>query len=285
MSVELTEALFSKAAGWEAMKRARAYLEQDQVLSSDWSSPLLKGVVQAGEISFRAGLVIKGPIDIENICSCRESREWGTICAHSVAVGLHWLQRQRGGSAPTVPRTPDLRTPASAPTKKTSGLIRDPNGEPAELFIILPPNFEQAAARGKVMLVLEAKWSGGRCPLNALPKFRPFAFSEQDSRTIDQLEALANGETPAMLQTEIKDFVSLLPTLADHPNVTVGKTSAVTVTAERHRVRRSTGTTSPTTSSPSSTARRSSDRSARSGATSRSSCRSIRHCHRRTTTR
>jgi hypothetical protein len=57
MSVELTESLFSKAAGWEAMKRARAYLEQGQVLSSNWTSPVLKGVVQAGEISFRARFV------------------------------------------------------------------------------------------------------------------------------------------------------------------------------------------------------------------------------------
>src|SRR5436309_1668928 len=79
MALALTEALFSKAAGWEAMKRARDYLELEQVLSSDWTPPLLKGVVQAGEVSFRAGLVIKGPIDLENICTCRESREWGKI--------------------------------------------------------------------------------------------------------------------------------------------------------------------------------------------------------------
>ena len=57
MSIELTDALFSKAAGWEAMKRARAYLELDQVLSSNWTEPILKGVIQAGEVSFRAGLV------------------------------------------------------------------------------------------------------------------------------------------------------------------------------------------------------------------------------------
>jgi superfamily II DNA or RNA helicase len=109
-------------------------------------------------------------------------------------------------------------------------LVREASGEPAELCVILPPNFEQAVARGKVMLVFEAKWSGGRCPLNALPKLRPFAFSEQDSKLIDQLEALSNGETPAMLQMEIKDFVSLLPTLAEHPNVSLGKSSAVTIT-------------------------------------------------------
>src|SRR5262245_63339918 len=103
MPVELTEKLLSDAAGWEAMKRARTYLAQDQVLSSDWQPPLLRGVGQAGETTFRAGLVIHGPIDIENLCTCRDSREWGTICAHSVAVGLHWMQAQRGGARGTHP--------------------------------------------------------------------------------------------------------------------------------------------------------------------------------------
>ena len=239
MSVELNEALLSKAAGWEAMKRARAYIELDEVLSSNWTPPILKGVVQAGEVSFRAGLVIKGPIDIENICSCRESREWGTICAHSVAVGLHWLKQRAAGVPPaesSLPRDANKTargTPNSAgrmPAAHSSGLLRDANGEPAELFILLPPNFEQAAARGKVVLVLEAKWSGGRCPLNALPKSRPFAFSEQDSKLIDQLEALSNGESPAMIQIETKAFVSLLPALAGHPNITLGRSAAITVT-------------------------------------------------------
>ena len=55
MSVELTEALLKDAAGWEAMKMARAYLAQAQVLSSFWEPPLLRGVVQAGEISSRLG--------------------------------------------------------------------------------------------------------------------------------------------------------------------------------------------------------------------------------------
>ena len=230
MSIELTDALFSKAAGWEAMKRARAYLELDQVLSSNWTEPILKGVVQTGEVSFRAGLVIKGPIDVENICSCRESREWGTICAHSVAVGLHWIRSQKGEIAPAPARARSVASVPAPASRKASGLLRDADGEPAELFVILTPNFEQAATRGKVVLVLEAKWGGGRCPLNALPKLRPFAFSEQDSKLIEQLETLSNGETPAMIQIETKDFAALLPLLAEHPNVTLGKSSDVTVT-------------------------------------------------------
>ena len=96
-------------------------------------------------------------------------------------------------------------------------------GEPAELFIILPPNLDQAFARGKVMLVLEAKWSGGRCPLSALPKGRSYAFSPQDNAVIERLETLADGETPAAPANGDEGFAALLPSLAGHPNITLGK--------------------------------------------------------------
>src|SRR5438105_5718732 len=177
MAIELTEALLSQAAGWDVIKLARAYLGQGQVLSSQWAPPLLRGVVQSGEISFTASMVINNPVDIENLCTCREAREWGKICAHGVAVGLHWLQAQRAGVAPTGARSHAASSTAAQSTKRPSALQRDPAGETAELLIVLPPSFDQAVMRGKVMLVFEAKWSGGRCPLNALPKGRKFAFS------------------------------------------------------------------------------------------------------------
>jgi superfamily II DNA or RNA helicase len=218
--MHLTENLLREAAGWEVMKRARFFLEQGQVLSSFWASPLLRGVVQDGELSFRASLVVKSSIDIENLCTCREAREWGKICAHSVAVGLHWLQAQKPGLAAA--SSGPAAQPAP-PDRKSSALRRDPAGEPAALFVILPPNFDQAIARGKVMLVLEAQWSGGRCPLNALPRDRPFAFPPADTAIIDRLEILANGETPAILPMDLKGFASLLPALAGHPNITLGK--------------------------------------------------------------
>ncbi len=230
MAVELTEALLSQAAGWDVIKRARAYLQQGEVLSSYWAPPLLRGVVQAGGMSFRASMVIKGPVDIENLCTCRDAREWGKICAHSVAVGLHWLKAQTPAAAAAPARLPGVASVPAKPSRKASAIQREPTGEPAELFIILPPNLEQAIARGKVMLVLEAKWGGGRCPLNALPKGRSFAFSPADALLLDRLEEMANGETPAVLQMETKEFASLLPVLANHPNLTLGKASAVTVT-------------------------------------------------------
>src|SRR5438105_9482092 len=89
--VELSEAFLAKIGGWEAMKQARAFIALGHVLSSNWTPPVLKGVVQEGSGSYRCGLVLKDTIDIENLCSCRASRQWGTICAHSLAVGLHHL--------------------------------------------------------------------------------------------------------------------------------------------------------------------------------------------------
>jgi hypothetical protein len=229
MPVELTETLLKDAAGWEAMKMARAYLAQGQVLSSFWEPPLLRGVVQTGELSVRASMVIKSGIDIENLCPCRDSRQRGKICAHSVAVGLHWLKSRQPDAAPA-PKRSIASVPSPTPARQASGLQRSPSGEPAELFLILPPNFDQAIARGRAMLVFEAKWGGGRCPLNALPKGRSFAFSAQDNAILEQVETLTNGETPAVLQLELKDLAPLLPALVGHERISLGKASTVTVT-------------------------------------------------------
>src|SRR5882724_4703586 len=106
---ELTEAFFMKSAGWEAVKNARSLLAAGKVISSNWTPPLLKGVVQEGAASYRAGLVIKGPVDIDNLCTCRASREAGMICAHSVAVGLHHLLNTTSAL-----RTSDTATPVPA---------------------------------------------------------------------------------------------------------------------------------------------------------------------------
>src|SRR5690349_13368845 len=181
MSVELSEQFFAKAAGWEAMKNARAYLQNDQVLSSDWAPPVLKGVVQAGGTSYRAGLVIKTSSNIENICTCKQSRDLGTICAHSVAVGLHVLRPAAAPSPKSTAQSVSGKPAGAAAVKPspTDVLQRSPEGAPLDIFVILPPNLAQALSRGKVMLCLEGKWSGGRSPLNALPRSQAFRLSEQ----------------------------------------------------------------------------------------------------------
>ena len=87
----ITEKLLSGAGGWQAMKAARELLKAGCVSAATYEPPLLAGQVREGQKTYRAGLRIRSASDIENICTCRESREWGKICAHSLAVGLAYL--------------------------------------------------------------------------------------------------------------------------------------------------------------------------------------------------
>ncbi|HMJ92254.1 MAG TPA: SNF2-related protein [Candidatus Acidoferrum sp.] len=230
--VELTEAFLAKIGGWEAVKAARHLLANGKVLSSNYTPPVLKGVVQEGTITYRSGLVLKSGIDLENLCSCRASRDWGTICAHSVAVGLHHLK------PPAVEVSQKASEPVSEKARSAGSLVRlrratadEPSAEPLELHIIVPPNFVDAAARGRVMVVIEGKWSRGRVPLNTLSREQPFQLSAEDERLLNRVEELA-GEPAGMLVITTREFVELLPALMNHPRITLGKGATVRVLAE-----------------------------------------------------
>ena len=243
---ELTEAFFTKAAGWEAVKNARSLLAGGKVISSNWSPPLLKGVVAEGGSSYRAGLVIKGPVDIDNLCPCRASREGGVICSHSVAVGLHHVLSNQ-----PAPRGSDTATPLPARLGATRPIIsaaREPeppagpklkraaNGQPLEISVIFPPNFAAGLERGKVMATFEGKWAKGRVPLGALPMNQPFALAPEDARLLDKAEELAGNETPGGLMLNLAELTQLLEALGGHPRVSLGRAQALTVSATSWRV-------------------------------------------------
>jgi superfamily II DNA or RNA helicase len=100
--VQLSDALLVKLAGWDAVKQARSLVAGERVLASDWQPPKLQGSVQEGSATYRAGLVIRSATDADNLCTCRASRQRGLICAHSIAIGFHYLNPKKQ-SAPTVP--------------------------------------------------------------------------------------------------------------------------------------------------------------------------------------
>src|SRR5271168_4784302 len=112
--VQLTDILLAKLAGWEVVKQARGLVSSGRVLSSEWQPPNLRGNVQEGSTTYRAGLVIRSASDADNLCTCRDSRQRGLICSHSVAAGLHYLR------PPAVKETP------KAPPPRAPGLLRAP---------------------------------------------------------------------------------------------------------------------------------------------------------------
>ncbi|MCB1127265.1 MAG: SNF2 helicase associated domain-containing protein, partial [Verrucomicrobiae bacterium] len=122
--------------------------------------------------------------------------------------------------------------PSTPPVPRTASLQREPGGEPVRLRVIFPPNLEPVIARGRVMLMFEADWAGGRCPLKALPRGRCFAFSSQDNLIIDRVEALTGGETPAVVQLDLHELAGLLPALVGHERLSQGRDGAVSVSRD-----------------------------------------------------
>src|SRR4051812_44796995 len=149
-AIPLTEKLLINAGGWPAMKAARDIVKAERVTEARYEPPLLTGFVREGAKNFRSGLRIKSAIDVENLCTCWESRSSGKICGHSVAVGLALLRPVPA----VVPEPPKIEEPPPGPEFVTLG---DKDAKPAKLHLVLPPNFMSAWAKGQVMLVVEAE--------------------------------------------------------------------------------------------------------------------------------
>jgi len=113
--VELTERLLMDAGGWKEAKLARALVEAGRVVSANYTPPVLKGVVREGDLELRAGLKIVSKSDIENLCPCRQSRQYGAICAHSLAIGFSLLMHKTGPGSDMAGRSRSAQA-TSAPT-------------------------------------------------------------------------------------------------------------------------------------------------------------------------
>ena len=218
--IELNERLLADAGGWQAMKEARALCEMDRVIEAAWEPPMLQGRVRTGETEYRAGLRVLSKSNVENLCSCRDSRQRGMICAHSLAVGLAVLKPR--SAAP--PHSTERQVPP-----KGAPLIFTDDGEPFELAIVLAPNLAASWEKNAVTVGIEAICGGRRVLLSAVDARRKYRASETDRRLAEQFAAANGGALPGMLMLPRVVFAALLGALAGHPRVTFGKTTRVTI--------------------------------------------------------
>src|SRR3954467_8594947 len=222
--IPITEKLLLNAGGWQAMKPARELLKAGRVSEAKYEPPLLSGYVREGMKNYRSGLRIKSAIDVENLCSCWESRSAGKICAHSVAVGLGYLNPPSAVVAP--PNEPAM---PEAPAGPRFVAADSADAAITTLHVILPPNFAGAWQKGQIMIVVEAEGSRKRTLVSALPKKRIFAVDGADLVLIESLRAVPAIFDSGMAILSRDAFLRLLPALQNHPRVTFGKATRATI--------------------------------------------------------
>ena len=208
------------------MKPARELLKSGRVSEAKYEPPLLSGYVREGAKNYRSGLRIKSAIDVENICSCWESRSAGKICAHSVAVGLGYLKPP--AAAVAAPNEPTMPEAPAGPQ-----FVRADSADTAltTLHVILPPNFAGAWQKGQIMIVVEAEVSRNRTLVSALPKKNTFAVDDADLVLIDNLRAIPATFESGMAILSRDAFLRLLAALRNHPRVTFAKATRATISS------------------------------------------------------
>ncbi|MEP6821614.1 MAG: SNF2-related protein [Chthoniobacterales bacterium] len=215
-AIPITRKLLVNAGGWPAMKAAEQMHAAGRVLEAGYEPPLLSGMVKDGLRTLRSGLRVKAFSDVENICTCRESRQWGKICAHSLAVGLELIAPKRKEEVPTaMTREESSSQPAPGPKFVEIGTAEVPE---IALHFILPPNFQSAWDKGQIMLVTEVERAGQRVMPTTLSPNETYACDNHDLAALDLL-----GTPVAMRMFERAEFLRLLGSLRGHPRVAFGK--------------------------------------------------------------
>jgi superfamily II DNA or RNA helicase len=242
--IQITERFLMDTGGWRAMKYAKALVQMGRVVSFNYTTPILRGMVREGDTEYRAGLKISSYSDVENLCSCRESREWGAICAHSLALGLASIRSETVSAKPPEPPTPPAlpvlvaetevapRESDSGPGKGLVEGIADPLR--IELCIVLPPNLETSWEKHQVVVGFEVMRKGNRMLASALDRNQTYHCSKIDRVALEFGRVLAGGgKLPGMTILDRDKFLRLVGVLIGHPRVTLARKTAITISGER----------------------------------------------------
>lgn len=231
--VTLNEDLLIDAGGWAVLKEARGIHAAGKVSEAKFEAPLLIGMVRGASTEFRSGLRIVSKTDIENLCTCMESRRRGLICAHSIAVGLEVLK-------PTVSKeivraVVPVPKAAAAPAKPQSPFASSGPGTEILLHIILPPNFMAAWEKKSITVVVEAAIGNQRKPFATIDPKKQWRCDDADVRFLNAFLPLVGGKPASMAMLDRAQLVELLASLTGHSRTTFGKSQEARISEEGWR--------------------------------------------------
>lgn len=216
------------------MKIARSLHAAGRVSEAIYEPPILQGLVREGNTEYKSGLRISSKTDIENLCTCRESRGRGLICGHSLAVGLAVLK-------PIVAPAPAAAKPTEKPEQAVEpvepGILRATgnrifskfDGTKLELTYIFPPNFPDAWDKGAINLGVECSIGGNRKLLGAIGSNATYQCQLEDWAPLEVLLGLTAKEPPGMLTLKRDQASRVLVSLVNHPRVMLGRNGTLAI--------------------------------------------------------
>jgi superfamily II DNA or RNA helicase len=263
----ITRDFLVEIGGWTTLRQAQAVVDAGRVIHVSFQAPVLSAhVVSDGrELVTRLKLGRKLS-DVENLCTCRQAKEDGTICVHVVAAGLKWLaMRGQGvgggegsGRGAGVGGGGGVKVPVASVVSRVGGgnvsaagqaavakprvtwrcLVGAPGSQSAPLLevrLLLPLSWPRVLREPRMRVILEGRvvGEGDFRPWDAVTRSgaRVYAVGEEDEALLRWVEARHGGEVPGIFEVAMGDYHRFLRVLGGHEGVWVGKRQLVNVVA------------------------------------------------------
>lgn len=240
----ITRDFLVEIGGWPMLKQAQGLVDANRVLGVAYQAPLLSARIVVEDRELVTRLKIGRRLsDVENLCTCRQAKTDGSICAHVIAAGLKWL-RYRDQSTSSLPvaskvsgTSVPVAAPASVPKAAWRGLAGSTSGAGRllEVQVLLPLSWPQALSGARLRVILEGRMEGDRefRPWDSLTRSEahPVAVGEEDEVLLRFIEQRHGGKVPSIFEVEAADLPRFLKVLIHHPRLWIGKKSKLTVRA------------------------------------------------------
>lgn len=230
----LSRDLLAELGGWTVMKEAQSLFQSGRVDFLSFDPPLLTARIRSGGQPLITRLKLGRSLsDFENLCTCRQAKEYGTICSHVVAGGLAYLAAQSPQSKPPAVTAP---TSALTPPPPSLRLVKsdsaDSQARQLSVAVLLPLSFADSWRRGDLRVILEGQIDNHPPqPWDSLP-LSPDAtwkVEESDYQLLRCLEAWHPGKIPGVFSLSAKQLTPFFETLKKHPRVSLGKKAPIQV--------------------------------------------------------
>jgi hypothetical protein len=212
--------------GGMVFRDAEKLFEAHAVESAEWESPVLKGLVNGGDGIYTPELNLRSTVFAENTCTCLDGRK-RKVCVHAVATALHYhalkeeAKNEKVAEAMATAPEPALEsTPTQKPKlSRVRSIKLGEDGLPLRILIFLPPNLEEAAGRGAIVLKLDAAAGREILPLNKLNPRQKYKVAPKQVAVLKLVESWCGGKLSSLLQLTGAQLRNLLDAVAGEPIV------------------------------------------------------------------
>jgi len=207
-------------AGGMVYRQAEKLFEGHAVRSVEWDSPVLRGEVKGARGVYHPELNLRSTVFVESRCACPVGKK-NRICAHAVAVALHFaaLQRESAQAAADEAEPGEAPVPEAPSAPEVRSIRLSSAGTPLRLLVFLPPNLEAAAGRDAIVVKLDAAAGREILPPNKLSATQPYAVGEAQRRALLLVESWCGGKLAGLLQLSGLRLARLLAALEGEPVV------------------------------------------------------------------